>query len=115
MSAFMYIIPWLDTVGLGREIYHRFPMFIYFYTATGNYLLIIFSIYIQIKIIAPFVGIYYCSQFAPLVIFFLMFLAIVKNEKLAHFVRFNCMQVINLIFNFVNNFEWNRQLCWILL
>lgn len=36
---------------------------------------------------------YYSSQFAPLVIFFLVFLTIVKNTKLHHFVRFNCMQV----------------------
>ena len=37
--------------------------------------------------------VYFGSQFAPLIIFFLMFLAIVKNTKLHHFVRFNCMQV----------------------
>ena len=40
----------------------------------------------------PFAKIYYSSQFAPLIIFFLMFLSIVKNKKLHHFVRFNCMQ-----------------------
>jgi Chloroplast import apparatus Tic20-like len=39
------------------------------------------------------VRIYYSSQFAPLVIFFLLFLAVVKNTKVPHFVRFNCMQV----------------------
>lgn len=41
----------------------------------------------------PTVKVYYSSQFAPLVIFFLVFLTIVKNTKLHHFVRFNCMQV----------------------
>jgi hypothetical protein len=44
----------------------------------------------------PFVRIYYSSQFAPLVIFFLLFLAVVKNTKVPHFVRFNCMQVPNM-------------------
>ena len=44
----------------------------------------------------PFVGIYYSSQFAPLVVFFLLFLSVVKNTKLHHFVRFNAMQVISL-------------------
>jgi len=39
------------------------------------------------------VGIYYSSQFAPLVVFFLLFLSVVKNTKLHHFVRFNAMQV----------------------
>lgn len=39
------------------------------------------------------VRIYYSSQFAPLIVFFLLFLAVVKNTKIPHFVRFNCMQV----------------------
>lgn len=38
-------------------------------------------------------GIYYSSQFAPLIVFFLLFLSIVKNTKVHHFVRFNAMQV----------------------
>ena len=41
----------------------------------------------------PMVRIYYSSQFAPLIVFFLLFLAVVKNTKIPHFVRFNCMQV----------------------
>ena len=44
----------------------------------------------------PVVGIYYSSQFAPLVVFFLLFLSVVKNTKLHHFVRFNAMQVSSL-------------------
>ncbi|KAK9818263.1 hypothetical protein WJX72_009724 [[Myrmecia] bisecta] len=44
----------------------------------------------------PTVGIYYSSQFTPLIVFFLLFLSIVKNTKLPHFVRFNCMQSIML-------------------
>lgn len=40
----------------------------------------------------PLALIYFGSQFAPLIIFFVMFLSIVKNNKLHHFVRFNCMQ-----------------------
>lgn len=40
----------------------------------------------------PLAGLYHSGQFVPLIVFFLMFLAIVKNNKLHHFVRFNCMQ-----------------------
>ena len=40
----------------------------------------------------PLSKLYFGSQFAPLIIFFVMFLSIVKNNKLHHFVRFNCMQ-----------------------
>ena len=48
--------------------------------------------------------IYYSSQFAPLVVFFLLFLSVVKNNKLPHFVRFNCMQgimidIVVMLFN----------------
>ena len=41
----------------------------------------------------PLAPLYYSGQFVPLIVFFLLFLAIVKNNKLHHFVRFNCMQV----------------------
>lgn len=40
----------------------------------------------------PATTVYFSSQFSPLIIFFLMFLSVVKNKKLHHFVRFNCMQ-----------------------
>ncbi len=53
--------------------------------------------------------IYYSSQFAPLVVFFLLFLAVVKNTKLPHFVRFNCMQgimidIVTMLFNILRTY-----------
>ncbi|KAL3137280.1 Protein TIC 20-II, chloroplastic [Trebouxia sp. C0010 RCD-2024] len=78
-AALMYIIPWIDVIALGREVYHNFPFSITLFLIPG-----------------PFVGIYYSSQFAPLVVFFLLFLSVVKNTKLHHFVRFNAMQGIML-------------------
>lgn len=36
IAACMYMIPWIDAVGLGREIYHKFPSFIYLYFMTGR-------------------------------------------------------------------------------
>lgn len=44
----------------------------------------------------PLHNIYFSSQFAPLIIFFLLFLAVVKNTKLHHFVRYNAMQAVML-------------------
>jgi len=83
----MYLIPWIDTIAIGREIYHNFPVSLIIYYLPG-----------------PFVQIYYSSQFAPLVVFFLLFLSVVKNNKLPHFVRFNCMQgimidIVVMLFN----------------
>lgn len=45
------------------------------------------------SVAGPLAPLYYSGQFVPLIVFFLLFLAIVKNNKLHHFVRFNCMQV----------------------
>jgi uncharacterized membrane protein len=43
-----------------------------------------------------FLPIYYAHQLVPLIVFFLMFLAIIKNKRLHHFVRFNAMQAMML-------------------
>ena len=79
LAATMYVIPWIDALTLGREIFHTFPQTIILYLLP-----------------APFVSIYYANNFMPLIVFFLCFLAIVKNTKLHHFVRFNTMQAVML-------------------
>ncbi len=38
--------------------------------------------------------VYYSSEFAPLIIFFLLFLTVVRNKKLPHFLRFHTMQSV---------------------
>ena len=52
----------------------------------------------SLKSLGPFVNIYYANEFAPMLIFFLIFLCVVKNTRISHFVRFNAMQV-NLVGN----------------
>jgi hypothetical protein len=74
-AALCYLVPWIDSISLGREIYRRFRNLLVLYFVPG-----------------PLAKIYFSSQFAPLIIFFVMFLSIVKNKNLHHFVRFNCMQ-----------------------
>ncbi len=34
-SAFMYMVPWIDIIGLGRQIYHRFPGALLLYVIPG--------------------------------------------------------------------------------
>ena len=41
---------------------------------------------------------YFLSQWTPLVLFFLMYLYVIRNTKLHHFMRFNCMQVGGLYY-----------------
>eukprot|EP00887_Chlorella_sp_A99_P002785 scaffold6.g2785.t1 len=74
-AALCYLVPWIDSMSLGREMYRRFRNLLVLYFIPG-----------------PLSKIYFSSQFAPLIIFFAMFLSVVKNTKLHHFVRFNCMQ-----------------------
>ena len=35
-SAFLYIVPWIDVLGLGREIYHFFPTSLWLYLLPGK-------------------------------------------------------------------------------
>ena len=34
-SALMYIVPWIDIIGLGRQIYHKFPTMLLLYVIPG--------------------------------------------------------------------------------
>lgn len=46
--------------------------------------------------ISPLLQIFYSNSFIPFVTFFTLFLAIVRNVKLNHFLRYNTMQAILL-------------------
>ncbi len=61
----------------------------------GRYLFIQFPILSLILIpLAPLMSIYQVIPFAGLVIFFALFLLVVRNENIPHFIRFNTMQAI---------------------
>ena len=46
--------------------------------------------------ISPLLQIFYSNSFIPFVTFFTLFLAVVRNVKLNHFLRYNTMQAILL-------------------
>ena len=46
--------------------------------------------------LTPVLFIYSVIPFADFIIFFLLFLLVVRNEKIIHFIRFNAMQAILL-------------------
>ena len=57
----------------------------------------------------PFAAYYYSSQFAPLVVFFLIYLCVVRNKKFHHFVRFHAMQatmldIVGMIFQILRGY-----------
>ena len=47
-------------------------------------------------LISPLLQIFYSNSFIPFVTFFTLFLAVVRNTKLDHFMRYNTMQAILL-------------------
>ena len=53
--------------------------------------IIIGIIYLPLQ---PLISIYYSFPFAGIIIFFALFFAVVRNERISHFIRFNTMQAI---------------------
>lgn len=75
-ASLPYLLPLMDVLPFGRFLLTQFPELRLIYLPLAPLL----TVYSQ-----PFVG---------LVVFFVLFLAVVRNEKIAHFVRFNVMQAI---------------------
>lgn len=76
-AAAFYLIPWCDIVLTGRPVFKRFVSMLWFYFLPG-----------------PAITFYFANQHLPLILFFAQFLMVVKNKKIHHFVRFNCMQAL---------------------
>lgn len=81
VSAFLYVIPWIDAMYQGTAtVYSMFKSFLPLYHICPLTLL----------------DIYQGNHFTPLIIFFAIFLGIVKNRRIHHFVRYNAMQSVQL-------------------
>jgi Chloroplast import apparatus Tic20-like len=76
LAALVYILPILSVLEFGIYLFREFPIL--------QLILIPLSPLIRI----------YSYPFAGIIVFFILFLAVVRNEKVAHFIRFNTMQAI---------------------
>lgn len=79
LSVFPYLVPLMGSLAFGQEMYDTFP-----------------AISWLINVFGPMLQAYYSNSFTPFFVFFALFLAVVRNEKLPHFLRFNTMQSILL-------------------
>ena len=77
-GALVYLLPLIYVLPFGQFLIRQFPFLSIIYVP-----------------IAPLIAIYRIP-FAGIIIFFVLFLAVVRNEKVNHFVRFNTMQAILL-------------------
>lgn len=75
-SVLPYLLPLMEGLEFGRFLFAQFPIL--------NLILIP---------LAPLMSIYQIP-FASLAIFFALYLLVVRNENIPHFIRFNAMQAI---------------------
>ncbi|AFY56628.1 hypothetical protein Riv7116_4197 [Rivularia sp. PCC 7116] len=78
-ASLPYLLPLVEGLAFGSFLLNQFPA-----------LRVIFIP------ILPVIAIYNGIPFAGLIVFFALFMLVVRNEKIAHFIRFNTMQAILL-------------------
>ncbi|NEQ63022.1 MAG: hypothetical protein F6K53_38945 [Moorea sp. SIO4A1] len=78
-AALAYLLPLIVVLPFGQFLLRQFP--------------ILGIIYLPLQ---PLISIYYGLPLVGLIIFFVLFLAVVRNPQISHFVRFNTMQAILL-------------------
>ncbi|MBR8829270.1 MAG: hypothetical protein DSM107014_15465 [Gomphosphaeria aponina SAG 52.96 = DSM 107014] len=78
-GALIYILPLIYVLPYGMFLIEQFPILGIIYAP-----------------LAPIISIYYGFPFAGLIIFFVLFLAVVRNQNISHFIRFNTLQAILL-------------------
>jgi uncharacterized membrane protein len=74
-----YLLPLIEVFVFGRYLLSEFP-----------------PLQLLFLPLLPLLRIYYGVRYAGIIIFFALFLLVVRNEKISHFIRFNTMQAILL-------------------
>jgi uncharacterized membrane protein len=74
-----YLLPLIEVFVFGRYLFSDFP-----------------PLQLLFLPLLPLLRIYYGVRYAGMIIFFALFLLVVRNEKISHFIRFNTMQAILL-------------------
>ncbi len=77
IGIFVYMLPWSDAIPFGRNLFLEFP--ILNWLALPALPLIIFE---------------QSLPFGSLLLFFILFLAIVRNPRIPYFLRFNTLQAL---------------------
>ena len=79
-ASLPYLLPLVDGLVFGRYLFNQFP-----------------ALRVLLIPLQPVLVIYgSLGQFGQMIVFFALFLLVVRNEKISHFIRFNTMQAILL-------------------
>jgi uncharacterized membrane protein len=79
LSLLPYLIPCMGAIAFTDQAFMTYP-----------------TTFMVAVAISPLLQIFYSNSFIPFVTFFTLFLAVVRNTKLNHFLRYNTMQAILL-------------------
>ena len=91
ISALPYILPLIEVRGFGGFLFAQFPALNLLYLPFYPFIVLLGTLDRAI----PFLGFTF-------ILFFALYLGVVRNEKLAHFLRFHTMQALLLsIFTFL--------------
>ncbi|WP_017319389.1 Tic20 family protein [Mastigocladopsis repens] len=85
LSCLPYILPLIQVYGFGIFLFSQFPFLQWLYVP----LLPVIQLYNYLNQIIPFIG-------ADFIIFFALYLGVVRNEKVQHFIRFHTLQALLL-------------------
>lgn len=80
-ACLVYVLPLLDVIAL-----------CFLPLQSGSFLTPLFDV--LASVLGPLLALYFGVPFLPLIIFFALYLLVVRNESIAHFIRFNAMQAI---------------------
>lgn len=86
-GAAVYLFAIYDAIGLGIGLVNQIPALLPIYEFLQLLLLPVALIYNIFNTAIPF-------GFGSLVVFFILFIAVVRNEKVPYFIRFNTLQSI---------------------
>lgn len=76
-AALPYLLPLIYALQFSRYLLLQFPFLQFLFLP-----------------LAPILAIYRVVPFADFIIFIVLFLAVVRNERISHFIRFNTLQAI---------------------
>ncbi|MCU0568930.1 MAG: hypothetical protein MUF49_20315 [Oculatellaceae cyanobacterium Prado106] len=72
-----YILPMIESIAFGAPFLSQFPVLGLLFVP-----------------LSPIILLYGSVPFAGLIIFFALYMGVVRNENISHFIRFNAMQAI---------------------
>jgi hypothetical protein len=78
-AALVYLLPFIYVLPFGLFLLRQFPF--------------LGIIYLPL---VPVINLYFALPFAGIIVFFALWFAVVRNDKISYFIRFNTMQAILL-------------------